>query len=85
MSTVPALLDPPIGGPACEIGGRLEVVVDELVTAHRDLERIRSARERAVQLLADADGSLKRAVERVAAAEEALQTYVKGRVESPIP
>lgn len=73
MSTVPSLLDAAADGLMFDTGPiekPLGLVVEELVAARRDLERIRADRARAVQLLADVDGTLKRAQARVDGAEQ---------------
>lgn len=90
MSTVPAtpLLDAPADGPmfdAAALEAPLAAVISEIVAAKRELARIRGDRERAVQLLADADGSLLRANRRVDNAAKNLDAYLAARVEGPIP
>lgn len=90
MSTVPApgsLLDSPIDGPIVDTGPLeipVQVLVEEVVAARRELAAIRAKREAAAKLLADVDGTLDRASKRVLAAEEAWHRYIHTRVEGPL-
>lgn len=89
MSTVPAtpLLDTPIDGPIVDVGPLeipVQVLVEEVVAARRALEELRGKRTEAVKLLADADGRLGRASQRVLNAENAWHGYIAARVAGPI-
>lgn len=89
MSTVPGTPEPSlfekniVWSEALEPG--VQVVVEEVVAARRELHRIRGDRKCAAKLLADVDGTLGQAQMRVLKAEEAWHRYVEARVEGPLP
>jgi len=86
VSTIP-LLEEPIEGPILKpdiADATRDALVEDLVRAEQQLARVRDARQRATQTIADTDKTLEHAKRAVDQARAAFETYITARVEAPL-